>query len=792
MISDPPEDSDPGPAWDSEDEPRPSSPSLSHAIIDLLGGQQRPIHAAAIASHLGVRQDFALHEELDGLVGDGIVIVQPGRRYRLAPQVREHRGHVLEGVFHGNPKGFGFVKLGAADDVFVPAEAVAGALHGDRVQLRVVARSRRGREGEIVAVLERGRQRVVGVVRGRKGQHRLEPDDSRLRGPIEMVDKPLPSATEAGSEPPPSVRAGQCVVVELTRYPERHDELPRGRLTAVLGRPGDPNVEVAKVLVEHNIGEDHPPAALAEAEAFGTEPSAAELDSREDLTAVPLLTIDPHDARDHDDAIWVERDDKGAYQAWVAIADVSHYVTPGSALDETALQRSTSVYLPDRAVPMLPPSLSSTLCSLLPGVDRLCLCVHLHIDPTGKVRKTRIIEGKMRSRAFLSYQSVARALGFTTEPARDPEAEKLRHELRVIWDLVSQLRKRRMRRGALDLDLPEVTIELDKETGAPVGVSQRSHDPGVHKAYRIVEELMLLANESVAKALLGGDEGRGIPAIYRVHGTPDEEKLDRFAAQCAALGVDLDVEAGATPKGLSKFVRKIAAHPKKSVIHGLLLRALKQACYDPTNIGHFGLASEAYLHFTSPIRRYPDLAVHRILRRSLRGQRPARDAQSLEALQQAAQTASQQERNAMAAERETADVYRCLYMLGHVGDIVEGTVTAITPTGVYLRVDDPFVDVLVKLNALGREEYEIDELALHATAWGSGDTVALGDSIRVEIEDVALQRRTIYGRRLLDGSSRRGRTSKKGRRKQRQQTAKAARGSRKRRTTRRKSRRGRR
>ncbi|MBW2453441.1 MAG: VacB/RNase II family 3'-5' exoribonuclease [Deltaproteobacteria bacterium] len=792
MTSDPPEDSDAGPAWNSEDEPRPSSPSLSHAIIDLLGEQRRALHAAAIASHLGVRQDFALHEELDGLVGDGIVIVQPGRRYRLAPQVREHRGDLVEGLFHSNPKGFGFVKLGAADDVFVPAEAIAGALHGDRVQLRVVARSRRGREGEIVAVLERGRQRVVGVIRGRARQRRLEPDDSRVRGPIEIVDDQPAPATEGDSEPPRSVRAGRCAVVELTRFPDRHDELPQGRITAVLGTPGEPDVEVAKVLIEHNIGETHPPEALAEAAAFGTEPSAAELATREDLTAIPLITIDPHDARDHDDAIWAERDDHGAYQAWVAIADVSHYVTPGSALDETALQRGTSVYLPDRAVPMLPPTLSSTLCSLLPGVERLCLCVHLHIDPTGKVRKTRIIEGKMRSRAFLSYQSVARALGFTTEPPRDPEAEALRHELRVIWDLVSQLRKRRMRRGALDLNLPEVTIELDEQTGAPVGVSQRSHDPGVHKAYRIVEELMLLANESVAKALLGGDGGRGIPAIYRIHGTPDEEKLDRFAAQCAALGLDFDAEAGATPKGLSKFARKIAAHPKQSVLHGLLLRALKQACYDPNNIGHFGLASEAYLHFTSPIRRYPDLAVHRILRRTLRGERVARDAQTLEALQQAAQTASQQERNAMAAERQVADVYRCLYMLRHVGDIVEGTVTAITPGGVYLRVDDPFVDVRVLLNALGREEYEIDELSLHATAWGSGDTVALGDSITVEIEDVALQRRTIYGRRILDPSARRGRATKKQRRQQRQGAAKAARSSRKRRSTGRKPRRGRR
>jgi ribonuclease R len=561
----------------------------------------------------------------------------------------------------------------------------------------------------------------------------------------------------------------------------------------VMGPPGEPAVEVAKVLIEHDIQEQHDPAAVAEAEAFGSEPSAADLADREDLTAIPLVTIDPHDARDHDDAIWAERDETGAYQAWIAIADVSHYVTPGSALDEAALARGCSVYLPDRAVPMLPGELAGTMCSLLPDVERLCLCVHLHIDPTGKVCQTRLIEGRMRSRAFLSYQAVARALGFTTEPARDPKAEALRHELQVIWELVSQLRKRRMRRGALDLHIPEVSIELDTKTGAPVGVSQRSHDPGVHKAYRLVEELMLLANEAVAQALLDAEGGRGIPTIFRVHGAPDMEKLDRYAAQCAALGADFDVESGGAPKGLSKFLRKLAAHPKEGVLHGLLLRALQQACYDPVNIGHFGLASAAYLHFTSPIRRYPDLAVHRILRRALRGEPSAHDEETLASLRQAAQTASERERNAMAAEREVADLYRCLYMLAHVGDIVEGTVTAITATGLYVRVDDPFIDVLVKLNALGTEEYETDELALSATAHGSGDTVALGDTVMVVIEDVALLRRTIYGRRLMDQPARGKGKTKRGRKGDRQKAAKASRSSRHRRVgSRRNTKRGRR
>ena len=435
MTSDPPDDNGADRDQASDGWGTPTRPSLSHAIIELLGAQRRALHAAEIASRLGIRRDAAFSAVLDDLVGDRILIARAGRRYRLAPEVRERRGALLEGIVHANPKGFAFVKLGASDDVFVPAEAIGGAMHGDRVQIRVVAHSRRGREGEVLEVLARGHQRVVGVLRGRARHRWLEPDDSRLRGPIEIVDERLDSqavdvprragAPVAQRQP---LRAGLCAVVEISRFPLSHDENPQGRLTAVLGPPGEPDVEVAKVLIEHDIQEHHHPAAMEEAAAFGTEPSAAELSAREDLTAIPLITIDPHDARDHDDAIWAERDETGAYQAWIAIADVSHYVTPGSALDEAALERGTSVYLPSRAVSMLPGELSSTLCSLLPDVERLCLCVHLHLDPTGGVTKTRLIEGKMRSRAFLSYQSVARALGFTTEPRRDPPAEALRAE----------------------------------------------------------------------------------------------------------------------------------------------------------------------------------------------------------------------------------------------------------------------------------------------------------------------------------------------------------------------------
>jgi ribonuclease R len=716
--------------------------ALSHAVVDLLSDSRRPLHVAEIATQLGVGDRHVLREVLDDLVSDGVVLARAGQRFRLAPGARPREARE-EGIVHVNPKGFAFVRtIGSPDDVFVPGDALGGAMHGDRVAVRVVARSRRGREGEIAEVLERRCRRVVGVLRGRPGQRTLEPDDARMRGPIEIVD-------ETGAEGAMEARAGLAAVVAITRYPEQPRELPQGALTKVLGAPGEPDVEVAKVLAAHGIDEVHSDETRREAEAFGSEPDPAELARREDLTAIPFLTIDPHNARDHDDAVWVERDDEGRYQAWIAIADVSHYVTPKSALDAAALERGCSVYLPDRAIPMLPQALSGALCSLLQGEERLCLCVHVHLDATGAVRKTRILEGRMRSRAFLSYQAVARALGLSTEAPSDLAAEARRHELQIMWDLAMLLRKRRMRRGALDLDVPEAEVSIDLATRLPVSVTMREYDPGVRKTYRLVEELMLLANESVARFCIDRD----LHTVFRVHAAPDPEKLARLAAACSALGIDFDPDDGDDPQKLTRFLRKTAAHPKKEVLHMLMLRALSQACYDPINIGHFGLASGAYLHFTSPIRRYPDLVVHRVVRHALRSEAPSKPVASEEALRRAALVASEQERNAMEAERETADVYRALLMQSHVGEIFEATVSSVTPMGLWVRIRDPFVDVLVPLDAVGNDSYEIDEHALRATAARSRDSIMLGDALLVRIEDVSLTRRLVFGRRMVEERS---------------------------------------
>ncbi|MBI4951353.1 MAG: RNB domain-containing ribonuclease [Myxococcales bacterium] len=355
---------------------------------------------------------------------------------------------------------------------------------------------------------------------------------------------------------------------------------------------------------------------------------------------------------------------------------------------------------------------------------------------------------------------MARALGFTLEPERSPEAEARRAELSVLWDLASLLHKRRVRRGALELDVPEARIVLDPKSGAPVAVTQRAMDPGVKKAYRLVEELMLLANECVAAEA----ERRTLPVIYRVHGAPDPEKIERFAAVAAVLGLTFDPEDALDPKKLARFLRKAVGHPKKAVLDGLLLRSLQQACYDTVNIGHFGLASRAYLHFTSPIRRYPDLVVHRLLRAALRGERPPVDEAALRA---AAALASSRERGSMDVERQVADLYRSIYMQGHLGARFEAVVVAVGPMGLYARIAEPFVDVLVRMESLGTgtgaDEFEPDELGLALVGLRSGERIELGATLEIAIEDVSLVRRQVYARRIVAAGAHEARGGRRGR-----------------------------
>ncbi|MGA2451510.1 MAG: ribonuclease R [Polyangiaceae bacterium] len=721
-------------------------------ILDLLGSEPRPLHAREIASRLSVSDvDYLGFERLlDNLSFEGVLAARPGQRFKLSADRARTSETIQDGLLTVHPRGFGFVaSLPSARsssggdrpraDVFVALGAMGGAMHGDKVRVRIVARGARGAEGEVVEVLERGQRRVAGTLRRRGRSAWVEPDDTRVRGPIV-----LPRGVDATGPQGNSGVDGDAVVVAISRWPESPTENPEGVLETVLGRPGELAVEVAKILLLEDISQEPSEQASAEALAFGDEVPESMKRGRDDLRHLPLPTIDPEDARDHDDAVWVERADGGGYRAWIAIADVSSYVTPASAIDEEAKSRGCSVYLPDRAIAMLPRALSSNLCSLLADVDRLCLCVEADVDASGHVHGTRVIRGVMRSQAKLTYGGVARALGMSPTSPEEPAAERLVAGLRIASELASALRARRMERGALDFELPEAKVLLDAETRQPIDVVRRAQDPGVKRAYQLIEELMLLANEAVARWC---DE-RQIPTVYRVHAPPDEQKLERFAAMCEALGIPFDLEDTRDPKKLGELLKSFADHPLAPVLNSLLLRSMKQAAYDVVNIGHFGLASKTYLHFTSPIRRYPDLVVHRVLHAALSGGEPQRDAESRERLAEAALASSIAERRAMEVERAIVDLYRVFLMKDHLGERFEGTVTAVVGSGVFVQLDSPFVDVLVRLDDLGGNSWEVDDDALRVVAARSGDIVALGDRMTVEIVDAAILRRTVYGRRV--------------------------------------------
>jgi ribonuclease R len=637
----------------------------------------------------------------------------------------------FEGLLSMNPRGFGFVAGGAGnDDVYVPPDAIGGALHGDRVLVAVVAQSDRGLEGRIEKIVKRRSPRVAGVLRRRGKSSWLEPDDSRLRGPIVVTE-----VTKLAKD-------GDAAVVTITRFPDFQDENPEGELVSVLGPPGEPNVEIAKILVREDVREQHSEGALREAERFSQELRAV-AHGRTDLRAIPLPTIDPEDARDHDDAVWVERRGEG-YRAFIAIADVSEFVQPGTELDEEALSRGCTVYLPTRAIPMLPTALAADLCSLLPERERLCLCVIAELDREGNLKTYDIVEGVMRSAAMLTYGGVARALGFSDLPPKSPAAEAFKKDLKVMEELTRKLRKARMARGALDMDLPEARVIVDPETGAPTDVVRRAQDPGVKRAYSMIEELMLLANEAVA-LWLGKHRA---PAIFRIHGQPDEAKLERLGEVAGRLGVEFDPEEMKEPLGVSRFLARAQKHERRQVLEMLLLRSLKQAAYDTNNIGHFGLASKNYVHFTSPIRRYPDVQVHRAVKAILRGQKPDSSPAAREALQLSATLSSARERAVMDIEREVVDLYRCLLMREHIGETFEGTVSALVGTGAFVSLDSPFVDVLVRYEAMGPDQYSLSEDELSAVGARSGDTISLGDRVLVTVDDVAILRRQTYGRRV--------------------------------------------
>jgi ribonuclease R len=716
---------------------------LTEVLAVLRDHKGRALHVMEVSARLGTppeRRD-EVRNKLEILEEEGLVQQLPGLRFR-ALKARETRALKRDapspdrtrklapsaklGTLRIHARGHGFVACeDGSGDVFVAPPDLSGAMHGDRVAVSV-RRGERGLEGVVVAVLGRSLKYVVGPILHLERGLVIQPQDARAPREVNVV----------GNVPGDAV-PGLAVVAELVRFPE-DGSAPDARVVRVLGVEGSAEVEVAKIKLREGIREEFPDPVLAEARAYGERVSVRDKREREDLRELDLVTIDPLTARDHDDAIFIERSDDGGYRVVVAIADVSHYVQEGSALDVEAIERSTSIYLPDRAIPMLPPELSVNLASLVASKDRLTLAVDILLAPSGLVRSFRYVEGLMRCKASLTYEGVANALGLTQGGRVEKAAQRYVPMLEVLHECAMLLRGRRLKRGSLDFDLPEPYVDLNPQSGEPRTIERSRKDPGVRRAYQLVEEMMLLANETVAADLAA----RKVPAIYRVHGLPDESRLEQFAGLAQALGFALDAETATSPKQLSRFLATLDDSPHKSALSYLLLRSMQQASYDTVNVGHFGLAAEHYLHFTSPIRRYPDLAVHRVVRKLARGE-PI-DSVGLERkLREQASAASKLERRAMQVEREVIDVYRCILVKERVGEEFEATVSGVAPHGIYCAFDEPFVEALCHVTALGNDFYELDQHGLRLVGRRSGSSYGLGDRLTVRLESVNVTERAI-------------------------------------------------
>ena len=634
------------------------------------------------------------------------------------------RPDVVEGILHVHRDGYGFVHPlhVEAQNVYVPAQEAARALDGDRVLVEIV-QGRGGRTaGILLEVVDRVRQRAVGVYRQEGRRAWVIPNDRSLPGDILV--------------PPTQIaRNGDLVKVVLgvgAKVLDPGAELV-GEVTGSLGEPGQPSAEVLSVAYAQGFSDEFPDEAMAEADRFelAVPREEALAEGRRDLRALPLVTIDGADARDFDDAVYAEPTPEG-WRLVVAIADVSHYVRPGSALDGEAQHRGTSVYLPDRVLPMLPERLSNGICSLRPDEDRLCMVADLVIDDRGQLRKYEIYPGIVRSAARCTYDEVQDVLDGRSVPHRN----LFRPHFENLMALARTLGRMRRERGAIDFDLPEYKVVLD-ERGQPLRLEKRERKD----SHRLIEECMLAANEAVARYF----RERELPAVYRFHGPPDEEKLELFAGLARAHGFDIGASGHITPHQLNRFLEQLEGHPERRALNQLLLRSMMQAVYSAENVGHYGLAAEHYLHFTSPIRRYPDLLVHTLLKEHwARGgrvpQRREREEQEAR-LEELAVQSSERERAAVAVEREVVAFYATLLMKDRIGETFAATVSSLADFGFFVQLDEANVEGLVRGESLGLG-FRFDPAA-YALVWSDGRRVKVGDRLEVRLLSANVGRRQL-------------------------------------------------
>ena len=654
-----------------------------------------------------------LRRRLATLVESGDLIKVRGSRYGLPDRMRLVTGRVSV-----NPRGFGFVTpdqpLGGVErDLYIAGANLNQAMHGDRVVVRVERRREGRAEGRIVRILERATDQLVGRLEiDESGLAYLVPSDRRL-----VMDVHIPRGDEGGAS------AGEMVVVELTRWPTA-TRSPVGRVTEVLGDIEAPGVDTTLIIRKFNIPDGHPPAAVVEAQALGSRVRPRDIRGRRDFRSLPTVTIDGETARDFDDAITLERLRNGNFWLGVHIADVSHYVHEGSALDVAAYERATSVYFPDRAVHMFPEALSTGLCSLNPAVDRLVQSCLMEIDSNGDVRRYETHDGVIHSYARMTYGGV-NAILETRDPAARAEHEPLLELFELMAELFAALHERRRRRGSIDFDLPAAELLMDDEGRVEAIVAAERN-----LAHRIIEEFMLVANETVAAHL----EAQHVPTLFRVHEPPDPLKVGEFEEFTTSLGYSLGAPPdGVAPRHFQRLLQRLHGQPEERPVAFLMLRTMQQARYDTVSRGHFGLATQNYTHFTSPIRRYPDLVVHRALRDSRAGSHAGGGGGRAERLDEMARHTSEMERRAEAAERESVQWKKVRFMADKVGDDFTGYVTAVTAFGLFVELVEHFVEGLVHISSMADDYYRFAERRHELRGESTGKVYRLGEMVRVQL-----------------------------------------------------------
>ena len=653
------------------------------------------------------------------------LVNREGRKYKSKPQTR-HR----TGILRCHDQGFGFVQAVDSDEEFFIREPHMGeALHGDLVRVAVAARAPedKKRECEVVEVVERRCTQVVGTFHHRTDFAFVEPDDQRILQDVYVSPDAFGGAKD-----------GEKVVVSIDHFDDRKAS-PEGRILRVIGPSDDPNVRVLSLAMSMNVKADFPDAVEAEAEDIPTEIPDDKIERRRDLSDKAIFTIDHVDAKDFDDAIHVEDLDNGNYEVGVHIADVSHYVDPDSAIDEEALERGTSVYLVDRTIPMLPEKLSNKVCSLRPKEDKLAFSILMEITPQGEVEDYEICETVIHSKERLTYD---RAQDYINGGYPD---DSMASEVVQANRLAKTLTNRRLREGAIDFGSDEVNVILD-EDGTPVDIVRKTRSA----ANRLIEEFMLLANRTVAKHIAvpghmkrhrtNGTEEEPLPFVYRVHDSPDGEKIRQLAEYVRVFGHELPLTDGnVRSSDLGDLIDAVKDEPEEQVIVRAALRAMSKAKYAVGNIGHYGLGFDYYTHFTSPIRRYPDLMVHRLLKRYAQGKGPA----DVEDLAARCEHCSEQERNAEEAERESVKLKQVEYVKNHVGETFEGVVSGVTKFGVFVEITDLLVEGLVHVREMDDDYYTYDESTYTMRGENNGKAYRPGDNVKVEVASASVDDREI-------------------------------------------------